>query len=89
QFLGMVRQWQELFFDKRYSFVELQNPNFIKIAEGFGVNGEKINQASELEDAIDRMLNHNGPYVLHVDVVKEENVFPMIATGKAVDEIEY
>lgn len=85
--LGMVRQWQELFFERRYSSVELTNPDFIKISEGFGVKGKKITDASELESSVKEMLDHDGPYVLHVMVQKEENVFPMIASGKAVDEI--
>lgn len=86
-FLGMVRQWQQLFFDRRYSSVELQNPDFIKIAEGFGVKGKTIDQPDELHIAIQEMLDHDGPYLLHVRVAKEDNVFPMVASGKAVDEI--
>jgi acetolactate synthase-1/2/3 large subunit len=85
--LGMVRQWQELFFEKRYSFTELQNPNFIKIAEGFGVSGKQIKDSSEVEAGIKEMLEFDGPFLLHVSVEKEENIFPMISTGKAVDEI--
>lgn len=87
EFLGMVRQWQELFFEKRYSFVELKNPDFCMIAKGFGVQGRKITHASELESGIAEMLAHEGPFLLHVMVAKEENIFPMIASGKAVDEI--
>ncbi len=86
-FLGMVRQWQQLFFDKRYSAVELQNPDFIKIAEGFGVTGKKITHTDELESAVQEMLNFDGPYILHVMVEKEENVFPMIPSGCSVSEI--
>jgi len=87
EYLGMVRQWQELFFDRRYSFVELQNPDFVKIADGFGVQGRKIVKAENLEDGIKEMLAYNGPYLLHVMVEKEDNVFPMISSGKAVNEI--
>ena len=83
----MVRQWQQLFFDKRYSSVELQNPDFIKIAEGFGVAGRTIKEASELKGGLQQMLDHDGPYLLHVKVEKEENVFPMIATGASVSEV--
>jgi acetolactate synthase-1/2/3 large subunit len=86
-YLGMVRQWQELFFEKRYSSVELQNPDFIKIGEGFGVAGHTVSDASNLSASIDKMLKHKGPYLLHVECIKEENVFPMISSGKAVDEI--
>ncbi|NNE29140.1 MAG: biosynthetic-type acetolactate synthase large subunit [Saprospiraceae bacterium] len=85
-YLGMVRQWQELFFENRYSSVELQNPDFVKIGEGFGVKGETIKDASELEEAVGRMLAHDGPYLLHVQVEKEENVFPMIPSGSSVSE---
>ena len=87
EFLGMVRQWQELFFDRRYSSVELQNPNFVMISEGFGVKAKKITKSVELEGAVKEMLDYDGPYLLHVMVEKEDNVFPMIASGKAVDEI--
>jgi acetolactate synthase-1/2/3 large subunit len=87
EFLGMVRQWQELFFERRYSAVDLDNPDFIKIAEGFGVPGKTVSDAADLEEAIRHMLAVEGPYLLHVRVVKEENIFPMIASGKAVDEI--
>lgn len=86
-FLGMVRQWQELFFERRYSSVELQNPDFLKIAEGFGVHGKSITKPKELNAAVAEMLAYDGAYLLHVNVLKEENVFPMIASGKAVDEI--
>ncbi len=87
EFLGMVRQWQELFFEKRYSSVELKNPDFVKIAEGFGVSGRKITEPASIDEAIHEMLGYDGPFLLHIMVQKEENIFPMIASGKAVDEI--
>ena len=87
-YLGMVRQWQQLFFDRRYSSVELQNPDFIKIADGFGVPGKTIEQPEELNAAIAEMLAHDGPYLLHVKVEKEENVFPMVPAGASVSEIK-
>ncbi len=86
-FLGMVRQWQQLFFDKRYSFVELQNPDFITIARGFGIDGHKCTERESLEESIDKMLNHQGSYLLEVVVEKEENVFPMVPAGRSVSEI--
>lgn len=86
-YLGMVRQWQQLFFDRRYSSVELQNPDFLKIAEGFGVPGRKISKPEELKGAVAEMIAHDGPYLLHIEVEKEENVFPMVPSGKAVNEI--
>lgn len=86
-FLGMVRQWQELFYERRYSSVDLVNPNFLKIAEGFGVPGKQITKPEEIEGAIAEMLAHEGPYLLHVTVEKEGNVFPMVASGASVAEI--
>ena len=86
-FLGMVRQWQQLFFDRRYSSVELQNPDFITIAKGFGVEGHTVENPADLSSSIQKMLDHNGPYLLHVKVEKEENIFPMVPSGCAVDEI--
>jgi acetolactate synthase-1/2/3 large subunit len=86
-YLGMVRQWQQLFFDRRYSSVALQNPDFIKIAEGFGVKGHTVDHPDDLIAGIEQMLAHDGPYLLHVRVEKEENIFPMVASGCAVDEI--
>lgn len=86
-YLGMVRQWQQLFFDRRYSSVELENPDFLKIAEGFGVPGRKISKPEELSEAIAEMLAHKGPYLLHVTVQKEDNVFPMVPSGKSISEI--
>lgn len=88
-FLGMVRQWQEMFFDKRYSFTELKNPDFVTIAKGFGVEGKSIKDPKDLESSLLEMLDFDGPYLLHIHVDKEENVLPMIPTGKAVDEIIY
>lgn len=86
-YLGMVRQWQQLFFDRRYSAVELHNPDFVKIAEGFGVPGRTINRPDELKEAVAEMLAHDGPWLLHVKVAKEENVFPMVPAGAAVSEV--
>ena len=87
EFLGMVRQWQQLFFDKRYSSVELQNPDFVKIADGFGVAGKTVSDPKKLKAAIAEMLAYDGPYLLHVKVEKEENIFPMIASGDGVGDI--
>jgi len=87
EFLGMVRQWQQLFFDRRYSEVALQNPDFVKIADGFGVKGKTIDHIDELKDGIREMLEYKGPYLLHVSVIKEENIFPMIPSGSSVSEI--
>ncbi|MEZ4985973.1 MAG: biosynthetic-type acetolactate synthase large subunit [Saprospiraceae bacterium] len=86
-YLGMVRQWQQLFFDRRYSSVALTNPDFVKIAEGFGVLSKTISDPAELDAAVAEMLAHDGPYLLHVRVAQEDNVFPMGPSGAAVDEI--
>jgi len=86
-YLGMVRQWQQLFFERRYSSVKLENPDFLKIAEGFGVSGEQVTNPDDLSGAVTRMLQHDGPYLLHVMVEKEDNIFPMVPSGRAVDEI--
>ncbi len=87
EYLGMVRQWQQLFFDRRYSSVALNNPNFVKIAEGFGVPGEVVEDPLKLDTALRRMLDANTPYLLHVRVEKEENIFPMVPSGKAATEM--
>jgi acetolactate synthase I/II/III large subunit len=87
EFLGMVRQWQQLFFEKRYSSVELKNPNFCMIAEGFGIKSKKITKSSELKKAVKDMLAYEGPYLLHIMVEKEENVFPMVPAGASCAEI--
>ena len=87
EYLGMARQWQQLFFERRYSSVDLVSPDFITIAKGYGVPGQMVSDASQLDAAVETMLAAEGPYLLHVKVIKEENVFPMIASGKAVDEI--
>jgi acetolactate synthase I/II/III large subunit len=86
-YLGMVRQWQQLFFEKRYSFVELQNPDFITIAKGFGVAGHTCDKREDLSTSLDTMLQSDKPYLLEVIVEKEENVFPMVASGACVSEI--
>ncbi|GAB3502694.1 biosynthetic-type acetolactate synthase large subunit [Spirosoma knui] len=86
-FLGMVRQWQQLFHERRYSFVELQNPDFITIARGFGMDGHTCNERCDLSASLDKMLAHDGPYLLEVVVEKEENVFPMVPAGASVSQI--
>ncbi len=87
-FLGMVRQWQQLFFDRRYSSVELTNPDFITIAKGYGIPGKRVTERADLSQSIDEMLNTPGPYLLEVCVEKEGNVFPMIPSGCAVHEVK-
>ena len=84
EFLGMVRQWQQLFFEGRYSFTEMSNPDFIKLNEAYGIKARKVIDREELQGALQELLQHDGPYFLEVKVEKEENVFPMIPTGAAV-----
>lgn len=86
-FLGMVRQWQQMFFDKRYSSTEMINPDFVQIAKGFYIPGKKVTERAELETAVDEMLNHKGAYLLEVVVEKEENVFPMVPSGAPIASI--
>ncbi len=86
-FLGMVRQWQQLFHEKRYSFVDIQSPDFVQVAKGFGIPGKSISQRSELNAALEELLNTNGSFLLEVMVGKENNVFPMVPQGRGVAEI--
>ena len=86
-FLGMVRQWQQLFFDRRYSFTEMKNPDFITIAKGYGIKGKKVTERANLEDALKEMYESKQAFLLEVVVENEENVFPMVATGASVSEI--
>lgn len=87
EFLGMVRQWQQLFHDKRYSFVNITSPNFVMLAESYSIKGKRIDQRDDLKTALKTMLDHDGAYLLEVMVGKENNVFPMVAQGSSVSEI--
>jgi acetolactate synthase-1/2/3 large subunit len=87
EFLGMVRQWQQLFHEKRYSFVNITSPDFVQVAKGYYIDGQRISQRSQLKEALQTMLNHNGSYLLEVMVGKENNVFPMVPQGRGVAEI--
>jgi len=87
-FLGMVRQWQELFFEKRYSQTEMTNPDFVRLAGAYGIPGLKVSERSELAGAITAMLAHPGPFLLDVTVEKESNVFPMVPTAASVSDVK-
>lgn len=87
QFLGMVRQWQQLFHDKRYSFVDIASPDYVTVAKGYGISGQSISDRKDLKAALASMLNHEGAYLLEVMVGKENNVFPMVPQGCSVAEI--
>ncbi|MDO7619995.1 MAG: biosynthetic-type acetolactate synthase large subunit [Flavobacteriaceae bacterium] len=85
--LGMVRQWQELFFESRYASTVMSNPDFVKIAEGYDIEAARVSERDQLAGAIEKMMAHKGPYFLEVCVENEHNVFPMIPTGASVSEI--
>ncbi len=87
-YLGMVRQWQDMFYNKRYSATVHPCPDFAQLAEGFGAKGISISERSELADAINETLRHEGPVVLAVKVEPEENVFPMVAAGKSLEDMD-
>lgn len=87
QFLGMVRQWQELFHQRRYSFVNITSPDFVQVAKGFGIPGAKISERSDLKPALKTLLESEESYLLEVMVGKENNVFPMVPQGRGVAEI--
>ena len=86
-FLGMVRQWQQMFFDKRYASTEMVNPDFVTIANGYHIKSNKVTERGQLKAAVEEMMQSKEAYFLEVQVEKEENVFPMIPTGASVSEI--
>ncbi|UAB76725.1 biosynthetic-type acetolactate synthase large subunit [Mesoflavibacter sp. SCSIO 43206] len=86
-FLGMVRQWQQLFFDRRYASTEMENPDFVAIAKGYHINAKSVSKREDLADAVKEMMETEGPYFLEVMVEKEDNVFPMIPTGASVSDV--
>ncbi len=87
EFLGMVRQWQQLFFEKRYASTEMTNPDFVAIAKGYYIDAQKVTKREDLKAAVEKMMACEGPYFLEVSVEKEGNVFPMIPTGASVSDI--
>ena len=83
----MVRKWQQLFNDKRYSFVNITSPEFVTVAKGYGIAGKSIAKREDLKSALKEMLDHKGSYLLEIMVGKENNVFPMVPQGCGVAEI--
>jgi len=83
----MVRQWQELFFDNRYSFTEMVNPDFNKISDGYGIKNKILEKKENLNKVLEEFINFDGPYLLNVIVEKEGNVFPMVPSGESVSNI--
>ena len=86
-FLGMVRQWQELFHEKRYSFTDIQSPNFVQVAKAYSIDSKQISKREELKQGLKEMLDHPSSFLLEVAVIHEDNVFPMVPQGKGVAEI--
>jgi acetolactate synthase-1/2/3 large subunit len=89
RYLGMVRQWQELFYGRRYFAVDLEKgtPDFVKLADAYGIAADVVESPSELGEKIETMINHDGPFILDARVHEEENVFPMVPAGASLDEI--
>ena len=87
EYLGMVRQWQQLFFDKRYASTEMTNPDFVTISKGYFIESKRVSKRKDLNSSIKQMLLYDGPYLLEVCVEKEDNVFPMIPSGSSVSDI--
>jgi acetolactate synthase-1/2/3 large subunit len=87
QFLGMVRQWQELFNDRRYSFVNIASPDYVTVASGYSISGKRVSERSELRNSLQEMLAHPGSFLLEIMVTKEHNIFPMVPQGCSVSEI--
>lgn len=87
QFLGMVRQWQELFHQRRYSFVDIQSPDFVAVAKGYRIAGQRVDTRPDLRPALEKMLAHPGSFLLEIMVTKENNIFPMVPQGCSVAEI--
>ena len=85
--LGMVRQWQELFYDSRYSFTHLENPDFQKVVQAYGIPSHRVTSLDDLDEGIERMLACDGPFLLEACVMPGENVFPMIPAGATIDKI--
>jgi acetolactate synthase-1/2/3 large subunit len=87
EYLGMVRQWQQMFFEKRYSFTNIQSPDFVALAASYNIKGVKVEKQEDLSHALDQLLNTENAFLLEVKVAKEDNVFPMVPTGASVAEI--
>jgi acetolactate synthase-1/2/3 large subunit len=86
-FLGMVRQWQELFYDRRYSYTELSPVDFVKVAEAYGVDGMRVDSPDGVREALKAAIDTDGPFVLDFRIEREENVFPMVPAGAAINEM--
>ncbi|MDT8357032.1 MAG: biosynthetic-type acetolactate synthase large subunit [Methanomicrobiaceae archaeon] len=86
-YLGMVRQWQELFFDRRYSYTELPSVDFVRVANAYGIEGERVDSPGDVRSALEHAIAHEGAYVIDFRIEREENVFPMVPAGAAINEM--
>ena len=86
-YLGMVRQWQDLFYGRRYVATPLAGPDFVKVAEAYGIRGLRVTHKIEVVPAIDEAMEHQGPFLIDFKVEPEENVYPMVPPGAALSEI--
>ncbi|HUM77832.1 MAG TPA: biosynthetic-type acetolactate synthase large subunit [Methanoculleus sp.] len=86
-YLGMVRQWQELFYERRYAYTELSPVDFVKVANAYGVEGIRVEEKADVRGALETALSHDGPFVLDFRIEREENVFPMVPAGAAINEM--
>jgi acetolactate synthase I/II/III large subunit len=89
RFLGMVRQWQDMFFDKRYSFTEITSPDFVTLASAYGIKGRRVDTRNQMDDAINEQINSNESFLVEVMVEREDNVFPMVPSGENVSNIRF
>jgi acetolactate synthase-1/2/3 large subunit len=87
RYLGMVRQWQELFYDRRYAFTDLPPVDFVGIARAYGIEGETVEAGGDVRSALSNALEHAGPYLVDFRIEREENVFPMVPAGAAINEM--
>ncbi|RQD80254.1 MAG: acetolactate synthase large subunit, partial [Methanocalculus sp. MSAO_Arc2] len=86
-YLGMVRQWQELFYDRRYSYTELPSVDFVGIAAAYGIDGIRVDSPDQVREALTAAIETKGPFVLDFRIDREENVFPMVPAGAAINEM--
>jgi acetolactate synthase I/II/III large subunit len=86
-YLGMVRQWQDMFFDKRYASTEMVNPDFVMVAKAYNIPGKNVSKREDLNSSLEEMLSAKGPFILEIAIEKEGNVFPMVEPGSSVSEV--
>jgi acetolactate synthase-1/2/3 large subunit len=86
-FLGMVRQWQDMFYSKRYASTELVNPDFVTVARGYNIPGKSVTEREDLKNSLVEMLNADGPYLLDIKIDNEANVLPMVEPGASISDV--